>query len=330
MEVRGAIKLLLSKGTKPGAIARTLGVKPWLVYKWKSRFELGGDIKDLPRSGRPPKAVGRIKVSILNRTKGKQRASNRKVATAVSDFYGVPISRETVRTLVHAARLRPRRRTPKPLMRRGMKYKRRKFCKKYRNYNWNHVLFVDEASFWCFELPNRKHDIIWLPIGHKREPTPKVAHGDKLHVFGGFSASGVRIFHIFTGKYTAAVYIDILQQVVKPIIDDHKEEVVYVCDNSPIHTAKKAQAWLTDNIPSHIPRTDWPPNSPDLNPIENAWARLKDHVATQEPMNFEELKKAVKKAWIAVMTKEYCQELADSMPRRLTRVHAANGAPIKY
>ena len=36
-------------------------------------------------------------------------------------------------------------------------------------------------------------------------------------------------------------------------------------DNASIHTAKKVKDWFKDMA---IPLVDWPPYSPDLNPIE--------------------------------------------------------------
>jgi len=41
-------------------------------------------------------------------------------------------------------------------------------------------------------------------------------------------------------------------------------------DGARAHTAK---AWLDANIKHYIPPEDWPPNSPDLSPIENVWSR---------------------------------------------------------
>jgi transposase len=38
-------------------------------------------------------------------------------------------------------------------------------------------------------------------------------------------------------------------------------------DNALIYTAKKVKQWFEDN---GIDTSDWPPYSPDLNPIENA------------------------------------------------------------
>ena len=38
------------------------------------------------------------------------------------------------------------------------------------------------------------------------------------------------------------------------------------------HTSKATIAWLDANIKHYIPPEDWPPNSPDLSPIENVWS----------------------------------------------------------
>jgi len=47
-------------------------------------------------------------------------------------------------------------------------------------------------------------------------------------------------------------------------------------DNAPIHTAKIVKKFITD---SNIQYLVWPPQSPDLSPIENVWAWLKMKIA---------------------------------------------------
>lgn len=51
-------------------------------------------------------------------------------------------------------------------------------------------------------------------------------------------------------------------------------------DNAPTHTAYIAQELLRE---MNIDVMDWPPYSPDLNPIENIWALLKADILRLRP-----------------------------------------------
>lgn len=74
---------------------------------------------------------------------------------------------------------------------------------------------------------------------------------------------------------------------------------------------------------------EWPGNSPDLNPTENAWNYMKDKVAQTKPSNIHELKEALKKLW-ANMDVSYFAKLSESMPERLKLVIKNNGNMTKY
>ena len=69
----------------------------------------------------------------------------------------------------------------------------------------------------------------------------------------------------------------------------------------------------------------WPPQSPDLNPIEHLWAAVE--VALQkrnpQPSNIHELEKAVKEVWNALPQKVY-HDLILSMPNQIQAVIDAN------
>lgn len=87
-----------------------------------------------------------------------------------------------------------------------------------------------------------------------------------------------------------------------------------------------------------MPSIDWPPYSPDLNPIEHGWAKLKEMIDRLDPdldklesakgeliAHFEEL---IHAAW-AVLGQDYFDGLIASMPRRIEAV-AADGRYTKY
>jgi len=51
-------------------------------------------------------------------------------------------------------------------------------------------------------------------------------------------------------------------------------------DGAPAHKSKIVTKFLNDN---NINVLKWPGNSPDLNPIENAWNYLKNKVQERKP-----------------------------------------------
>ena len=107
-----------------------------------------------------------------------------------------------------------------------------------------------------------------------------------------------------------------------------EEEVIFQQDNDPKHTSKKAKKWMEDN---NITLLDWPAQSPDLSPIEHQWVHLKrqlDQYPTA-PKGVWEIWERVVEEWNKIPS-EVCQNLIESMPRRLEAVIKAKGGHTKY
>ena len=79
------------------------------------------------------------------------------------------------------------------------------------------------------------------------------------------------------------------------------------------------------NVPN-----DWPPSSPDLNPIENVWGRMETELAKISPKTIDNLTKGLKSLWRRILTPEYCQTLVMSMKERLKQVIDRQGKKASF
>ena len=99
-------------------------------------------------------------------------------------------------------------------------------------------------------------------------------------------------------------------------------------DNAPIHVSKSTVEWFKNK---NITTVNWPPNSPDLNPMENVWGMLVRRVYSGNKVyeRKAELKKSIMKEWNEI-TLETRKSLVDSLPNRLLTVIEKKGNFIPY
>ena len=99
-------------------------------------------------------------------------------------------------------------------------------------------------------------------------------------------------------------------------------------DNDPKHTAKCTTNFLLN---AGIEVLDWPPQSPDLNPIEHMWEWFKRKLSdySNPPSSIHQLWLHIEDVWNTI-TKEECLRLIDSMPRRIEMVLRTKGGHTKY
>ena len=143
-------------------------------------------------------------------------------------------------------------------------------------------------------------------------------------MWGCFCWNGVGYACKIDGRMDAQLYCSILDDDLQKSIELYGLER----DNDPKHTSKLAKQWFQDH---DIDVLTWPPQSPDLNPIEHLWGILKRRLAAYEvaPKGITELWERVEAEWEKIDA-SVCQKLMESMPRRMEAVIRAKGGYIKY
>ena len=221
----------------------------------------------------------------------------------------------------------------KALLTERMKKQRIAFAKKYIHWTpaqWKRVMFSDESNFQVFRVGSpmvrRLHD------SNRFDPrftVPTVKHPDSIMVWGAFSAEMGRAGLYFlpkNKKMNSDQYVKVLEEHMLSMFHIHSCEV-FMKDNAPCHKSKKVTNFLQQQ---KIRVLDWPGNSPDLNPIENCWQKMKNIMKQKKRPNLETLKLELMRVWCQKMSLDYFQNLSNSMPKRLQMVIKKKGNMTKY
>lgn len=126
----------------------------------------------------------------------------------------------------------------------------------------------------------------------------------------------------------AGSYSGIVVPIVQELLQQHPE-LQFQQDNAKGHSAAFTRS-VFEAI--GIQPISWPPNSPDLNPIETIWDEMKDYIQKRYPgvySSYKRLKEVVLEAWESI-THERIKELVREMPDRCQAVITAQGGHTKY
>jgi transposase len=121
------------------------------------------------------------------------------------------------------------------------------------------VLWLDEMGVRSDAAAGRS----WAPIGK----TPVIKRTGKrfgVNMISAISNAGRLRFRLFTGSFTAAVFLDFLGRLLR---DCGGRKIHLIVDSHPVHRAKRVSAWVgrhADQIQLHF----LPGYSPELNPVE--------------------------------------------------------------
>ena len=99
-------------------------------------------------------------------------------------------------------------------------------------------------------------------------------------------------------------------------------------ENCSVLIATRSQGhpgMVQKNLPNFIEKTCWPPNSPDIHPVENPWS-IMDEVVHEDPTpkTMKDLNRRLKLAWKKIPLSTL-HDLPHSMQQRLRNVITNKG-----
>jgi len=294
-----------------------------------------------PRSGRPKSCSVREQRHIIRTARAKPEITYQELLERT----GVNCSKSTVYWILKKYGLTNWLAKKRPLLREEDAAKRLAWAKERNDWTpdeWSKVIWTDECSVergtgksrkWVFRTPVDK----W-----KKEHIRAVPKGKDVSVmvWGAFWGEGRSDLNQMerdplakSKGYSAKSYLKILDDNLLGI---WTPGLIFMQDNAPIHNASVVKLWFEEH---GINPMNWPPYSPDLNPIEHLWVHLKKLVYEVRP-DIEEVRgsdekvrkalfEALEEAWPR-LDEELLTALIGSMESRVKAVIEAEGWYTRY
>jgi RNase P/RNase MRP subunit POP5 len=242
---------------------------------------------------------------------------------------------------------------PKKDLSQKTKEKRLAFATHNLETNWKLTLFTDRKKF-SFKYPGTKVGSgKWLK-GSEEHVACQVNHAGTVNIYAGLSPYGLTLAHEVAGtrglatpykskkgqyakNITSAEYAAVLEKTLLPggtrLFSQGAGQASWVFqqDNDPSHlqAISHLKAWNSMHGSSIRFMQGWPPNSPDLNPLENVWGWMEARINELGCDSWADFKAAVHR-----ICREVPQTMVDnlygSMNERMQLVIEKGGGKTGY
>jgi transposase len=148
------------------------------------------------------------------------------------------------------------------------------------------LVFLDE----CGVLSTMARRYGRSPRGQRARAKVPFGHWKRLSVLGAIGRDGFMATMSINAATDGATFAAYLEQVLLPVLRQRKPDAVLVMDNLRAHKTSKVQTVLER---SGFAYRYLPSYSPDLNPIEPGWAKVKSDLRRVAARTVEVLEQAL-------------------------------------
>jgi transposase len=160
-------------------------------------------------------------------------------------------------------------------------------------------VFLDESGF--DTRLTRTH--ARAPRGQRAHGTAPGGHWQRLTLLGALALDGLCAAMTVAGATTTAVFHACVTQVLIPVLLRERPDAIVVMDNLTPHKAVIVRKALEA---AGVSYRYLPAYSPEMNPIELAWAKLKAYLRAKAARSREALEQAIPDA-LATITSSNAQ-----------------------
>lgn len=125
------------------------------------------------------------------------------------------------------------------------------------------------------------------PSGYRVYDEKPTSQGTHVSTVAILSEHGLESRFSCTGYFTSKLFVMYLDTYVIPEWDHNN---TLILDNSSVHTSKLVKNYMDDNKIKYI---FTPPYSPEYNPIEHAWSKIKQFIKKQKARTLDMLLDAI-------------------------------------
>jgi len=343
------IQTLYEQGLRGKAIVSAYPDKQWKLRTveavCKRVRERGSAVMRRVGSGRPKTArsndnIDRVAELICSQEDQPGTSlSTRQVAELVN------ISATSVRRIVKQdLQLKCFKRTPAQVLNAATKQKRlvrsKALLRRLTVPKLKRVFFTDEKTFYLNPPVSCQNKRVWnagkkSDVAADRLILQRAKFSAHVMVSAGVCYRGKGRLHFIKdkAKINADYYVNNLLPV---LIEDCNNllpgDCIFQQDGAPAHTSRLAQDWLGEHCPELISKDEWPPNSPDLNPLDyHVWGMMLQLYQRYQPKptNTAELKVALQAIWDE-LPQEFINKAVLAFRRRLQACIRANGGHFEH